>query len=64
MVPPETVDDFKRAILKYPKLSKVGLVEILSSEFDRCTKAQVKNSVEAMAERHEKMWRLKPEFAL
>ncbi|KAL8306483.1 hypothetical protein RB597_003007 [Gaeumannomyces tritici] len=68
LVPPDTVDAFKRAILKYPKLSKIGLVEILSSEFDKCTKAQVKNSVETMAERsgsgQDKLWRLKPEFAL
>ncbi|KAL8366791.1 hypothetical protein RB595_008758 [Gaeumannomyces hyphopodioides] len=68
LVPPENVDAFKRAILKYPKLSKVGLVEVLSSEFNKCTKAQVKNSVETMAERsgsgQDKLWRLKPEFAL
>ncbi|KLU91391.1 hypothetical protein MAPG_09911 [Magnaporthiopsis poae ATCC 64411] len=67
LVPPENVEAFKRAILKYPKLSKLGLVEVLSSEFDKCTKAQVKNSVETMAERsgsgQDKLWRLKPEFA-
>ncbi len=62
-VPAALVDDFRRAILKYPKLSKVGLVEILSTEFTKCTKNQIKNSLEAVAERtgagSEKTWKLK-----
>ncbi|KAH9429443.1 hypothetical protein MCOR02_010845 [Pyricularia oryzae] len=64
IVPANLLDDFKHAILKYPKLSKVGLVEVLSTQFEKCTKAQVKNSVEMLAERHDKTWRLKAEHAL
>ncbi|KAI6382176.1 hypothetical protein MCOR25_000767 [Pyricularia grisea] len=64
IVPANLLDDFKHAILKYPKLSKVGLVEVLSTQFEKCTKAQVKNSVEMLAERHDKTWRLKTEHAL
>lgn len=64
IVPANLLDDFKNAILKYPKLSKVGLVEVLSTQFEKCTKAQVKNSVEMLAERHDKTWRLKAEHAL
>ncbi len=62
-VPSTLIDDFRRAILKYPKLSKVGLVEILSTEFTKCTKIQIKNSLEAVAERTgtgiDKTWKLK-----
>ncbi|TPX09862.1 uncharacterized protein E0L32_008884 [Thyridium curvatum] len=61
-IPPEMVQDFKETILKYEKLSKVGLVEILSTEFPKCTKIQIKNSVESLAERvgkGPKLWKLK-----
>ncbi|KAL1889247.1 chromatin assembly factor-I (CAF-I) p90 subunit [Sporothrix stenoceras] len=60
----EFVPDLKKSILQYAKLSKLGLVEILSVEFvGKCTKGQIKNSLEALAERtgtgHNKTWKLK-----
>ena len=62
-VPLELREDLKQAILKNHKLTKVGLVEILSTEFIKCTKQQIKNSVEEMAERtgkgREATWKLK-----
>ena len=63
MVPADVVDGFKLCILKYKKLSKLGLVEMLSTEFPKCTKNQIKNSVEAVAERvgagRNAVWELK-----
>ena len=68
MVPADVLPDFKRAILKYPKLSKLGLTEILSTEFTKCTKVQVRASIEAIAERtgtgQDKTWKLKVGFEL
>lgn len=64
LVPANLVKDLKLAILKYPKLSKIGLVEVLSTQFEKCTKAQIKNSVETLAERQDKMWRLKAQHGL
>ncbi|ERT01354.1 hypothetical protein HMPREF1624_02599 [Sporothrix schenckii ATCC 58251] len=60
----EFVPDLKKSILQYAKLSKLGLVEMLSVEFmGKCTKGQIKNSLEALAERTgtgiNKTWRLK-----
>ncbi|OAA58006.1 chromatin assembly subunit-like protein [Niveomyces insectorum RCEF 264] len=60
----EFVSDFKRAIVQYAKLSKVGIVEMLSVEFlGKCTKSQIKTSLEALAERtgpgQHKTWKLK-----
>ncbi|CAK7224674.1 chromatin assembly factor-I (CAF-I) p90 subunit [Sporothrix bragantina] len=60
----EFVPDFKKSILQYAKLSKLGIVEILSVEFTgKCTKSQIKNSLEALAERtgtgQNKTWKLK-----
>ncbi len=60
----EFVPDFKKAVLQYAKLSKLGIVEILSVEFaGKCTKSQIKNSLEALAERtgtgQQKTWKLK-----
>ncbi|CAK7207195.1 chromatin assembly factor-I (CAF-I) p90 subunit [Sporothrix eucalyptigena] len=60
----EFVPDLKKSILQYAKLSKLGIVEILSVEFmGKCTKAQIKNSLEALAERtgtgQNKTWKLK-----
>ncbi len=68
MVPADLMEDIKRSILNYPRLSKVGLVEVLSSEFTKCTKSQVKFTVETIAERsggrNDKTWKLKPGFEL
>ncbi|CAK7271971.1 chromatin assembly factor-I (CAF-I) p90 subunit [Sporothrix epigloea] len=48
----EFLSDFKKSIMQYAKLSKVGIIEILSVEFTgKCTKSQIKNSLEALAER-------------
>ncbi|CAK7224580.1 chromatin assembly factor-I (CAF-I) p90 subunit [Sporothrix curviconia] len=60
----EFVPDLKKSILQYAKLSKLGIVEILSVEFTgKCTKSQIKNSLEALAERtgtgQNKTWKLK-----
>ncbi|CAK7245714.1 MAG: chromatin assembly factor-I (CAF-I) p90 subunit [Sporothrix thermara] len=60
----EFVPDFKKSVLQYAKLSKLGIVEILSVEFmGKCTKSQIKNSLEALAERtgtgQNKTWKLK-----
>lgn len=68
VVATEFVEDFKKAIMQYAKLSKLGIVEILSAEFEKCTKSQIKNSLEAMAERtgagQHKTWKLKNDVAL
>lgn len=60
----EFLPDLKKSILQYAKLSKVGIIEILSVEFaGKCTKSQIKNSLEALAERtgtgQNKTWKLK-----
>ena len=60
----EFLPDLKKSILQYAKLSKLGIVEILSVEFvGKCTKGQIKNSLEALAERTgtglNKTWKLK-----
>lgn len=60
----EFVPDLKKSILQYAKLSKLGIVEMLSVEFvGKCTKGQIKNSLEALAERtgtgYNKTWKLK-----
>lgn len=68
VVAAEFLGDFKKAIMQYSKLSKLGIVEILSAEFEKCTKSQIKNSLEAMAERtgagQHKTWKLKDGVAL
>ncbi|EFX00565.1 chromatin assembly subunit-like protein [Grosmannia clavigera kw1407] len=68
VVAAEFVGDFKKAIMQYSKLSKLGIVEILSAEFERCTKSQIKNSLEALAERtgsgQHKTWKLKDGVSL
>ncbi|CAK7272240.1 chromatin assembly factor-I (CAF-I) p90 subunit [Sporothrix epigloea] len=60
----EFLPDLKKSILQYAKLSKVGIIEIISVEFTgKCTKSQIKNSLEALAERtgtgQNKTWKLK-----
>ncbi len=68
MVAPELLDDFKRAVLRYTRLSKIGLIELLSTEFTKCTKSQIKCTVETVAERtgtgSDKTWKLKTGFGL
>jgi len=67
LVSTEMFNEVKAGILKYAQLSKVGLVEILSAEFKHCTKNQIKNTVEALAERSgkgsDKTWKLKDGLA-
>ena len=59
LMPAELLDDFKKVILDFSELTKVGVIEVLSSKFPKCTKNQVRNSLEEVAERVNKVWRLK-----
>lgn len=65
MVKPELMDDLKRAILNNKQLSKMGILDVVFSQFrNTTTKVEVKNTIEAVAERtgngRVKEWALKP----
>lgn len=66
VVPADMADDFKRGVLEYPTLSRIGLIELLCAKFPQCTKAQVRNSLDLVAEQagsgRAKAWKLKPGF--
>lgn len=49
MVRPELLEEFKRKLLKFSHLSKVGLVELISAEMPDATRGQVKYTIEAVA---------------
>jgi chromatin assembly factor 1 subunit A len=49
-VPVEVLSDFKQAILQNARVSRLGIIEVLSSQFPRCTKNQIKTSLDAVAE--------------
>lgn len=68
LVPADLLEDFKRAIIRddISFLTKVGMVDMLSKRFSKCTKKQVTNTLENVAERiskpggpkKEKVWAL------
>ncbi|ORY71674.1 chromatin assembly factor 1 subunit A-domain-containing protein [Pseudomassariella vexata] len=74
IVPKQILDEFKRAVISddINFLTKVGIVDMLAKRFPLCTRAQVKNTIEKIAERvpvpggrkSDKRWVLLPEFAL
>ncbi|KAJ9134333.1 Chromatin assembly factor 1 subunit rlf2 [Pleurostoma richardsiae] len=59
VVPGDMLDEFRAVVLEFPTLSKVGLVEMLSSKLPKCTKIQVRNTLDQVAERVNKAWRLR-----
>ncbi|KAI0011082.1 chromatin assembly factor 1 subunit A-domain-containing protein [Xylariaceae sp. FL0662B] len=73
-VPKEVFDDFKRAVVsdELREFTKSTLVEMLAKKFSNCTKAQVKATLDKIAQRVSvpgakksvKHWALLPGFAL
>ncbi|KAK8013016.1 hypothetical protein PG991_010391 [Apiospora marii] len=74
MVPTAEMANFKRAIISddISMLTKVSMIDMLSKRFKSCTKAQVRATLEIVAERvpkpggkkSERYWSLRPEHAL
>lgn len=61
MVPAHQMDDFKAAVMQFKFLAKSALLPTLKKQFDRCTKDQIKATLEHVAEKHgRKDWELKP----
>lgn len=66
LVKDEIMEDVKRAILSNKLLSKVGMVDVVYQQFrDRSSRAEVKNTIEVVAEKKKganrlKEWELKP----
>jgi chromatin assembly factor 1 subunit A len=66
LVRDDILDDVKRAILANKLLSKVGMVDVVYQQFrDRSSRAEVKNTIEVVAEKKKganklKEWELKP----
>lgn len=61
LVPADQMEAFKGFVLEFKTVTKIGLVDILSSKFPDFTKAQVKNTLELVAEKPGKSqnWRIK-----
>jgi hypothetical protein len=66
LVPAEAMDQFKRLLLEHCNLPKIGLTEVLAHTIKGVTKAQVKNTLELVAEKKalRGAWELKPGFGL
>lgn len=65
LVKAELMNDVKKAILQNKALSKVGIVDFIFQQFrDRVSRAEVKNTLELVAEKKGtgkmKEWDLKP----
>lgn len=60
MVPAHQMEDFKAAVMQFKFLAKSALLPTLKKQFDRCTKDQIKTTLEHVAEKHgRKDWELK-----
>lgn len=60
MVPAHQMEDFKAAVMQFKFLAKTALLPTLKKQFDRCTKEQIKATLEHIAEKHgRKDWELK-----
>lgn len=60
MVPAHQIEDFKAAVMQFKFLPKIALLPTLKKQFDRCTKDQIKATLEHVAEKHgRKDWELK-----
>ncbi|KAK0728369.1 chromatin assembly factor 1 subunit A-domain-containing protein [Lasiosphaeria miniovina] len=51
----------KDLIRSKPNLSKVGLIELFASEHENCSRAQIKTSWDAIAQKNGKSWKVKGE---
>ncbi|CAN8095610.1 unnamed protein product [Discula destructiva] len=61
LVPANHLEDFKAAVMDFKYLAKSALLPTLKKRFDRCTSAQIKATLEQVAEKHgRKDWELKP----
>lgn len=60
LVPPHQMEEFKAAVMQFKFLAKSALLPTLKKQFDRCTKDQIKATLEHVAEKHgRKDWELK-----
>ncbi|KAJ4414839.1 chromatin assembly factor-I (CAF-I) p90 subunit [Gnomoniopsis sp. IMI 355080] len=60
MVPAHQMEDFKAAVMQFKFLAKSALLPTLKKQFDRCSKDQIKTTLEHVAEKHgRKDWELK-----
>lgn len=60
LVPADQMEDFKAAVMQFKFLAKSALIPTLKKQFDRCTKDQIKTTLEHVAEKHgRKDWELK-----
>lgn len=60
LVPAHQMENFKAAVMQFKFLAKSALLPTLKKQFDRCTKDQIKATLEHVAEKHgRKDWELK-----
>lgn len=74
LVPKEILEDFKRAVVseELREYTKATITDLLTKKFPGCTKAQVKTTLDRIAQRVSvagakksvKQWALLPAFAL
>lgn len=56
---PDLQEKLKVLVMANPLLSRVGTIELFSSQHDGCSKAAIKATLELVAEKVAKSWRLK-----
>ena len=56
---PELQEKLKVMVMANPLLSRVGTIELFSSQHDGCSKAAIKATLELVAEKVAKSWKLK-----
>lgn len=61
LIPAHQMDEFKAAIVEFKFLPKTALLPTLKKKFDRCTSAQIKATLDHVAEKPKKKgdWQLK-----
>lgn len=60
LIPAHLMEEFKAAVMQFKFLAKSALLPTLKKQFDRCTKDQIKATLEHVAEKHgRKDWELK-----
>lgn len=61
LIPAQHMDEFKAAVMEFKYLPKTALCPTLKKRFEKCTTAQIKATLEHVAEKHgRKDWELKP----